>query len=100
MSLTREAGGAAPEKRPETSAKRSQASRRPSKPGLRSMVKLARWRTRQVWRLLLVLGIGMTLAVMLVCSMPLYSDVSMTAGIRSVLGNSFQNRDIIVQSIT
>src|SRR5260370_13980416 len=34
---------------------------------------------------------------MLVCAVPLYSDVSMSAGLRSALSTSFQTSDIIVQ---
>src|SRR5258708_12456780 len=61
------------------------------------VVTLAAWRVRQTWRVVLVTGAGIIAAVMLVCAVPLYSDVSMSAGLRSALSTSFQTSDIIVQ---
>ncbi len=64
---------------------------------------LARWQLRQTWRLLLVIGLGMVAAVILVCAVPLYSYIAMTAELRGFLtaapitaGTS--NADIVVQS--
>ncbi len=48
-------------------------------------VTLALWRLRQTWGLLLVTGMGIIAAVMLVCSVWLYSQVAMTAGLRGTL---------------
>jgi putative ABC transport system permease protein len=48
--------------------------------------------------LLIITGLGIVAAVMLVCAVPLYSDVSMTAGLRGVLSTSYQASDIEVQA--
>ncbi len=48
-------------------------------------VTLAWWQVRPTWRLLLVMGIGIIIAVAFVCTVPLYSDVAMTAGLRNVV---------------
>ncbi|HKF37614.1 MAG TPA: FtsX-like permease family protein, partial [Ktedonobacteraceae bacterium] len=75
----------------------SQAARRGGRMLIPPVVTLAAWRVRQTWRLLLVTGAGIIAAVMLVCAVPLYSEVSMSAGLRSALSTSFQTSDIIVQ---
>src|SRR2546421_9079845 len=54
--------------------------------------------SRKTWGLLLITGLGFVAAVMLACAVPLYSDVSMTAGLRSALTSSFVHADIVVQS--
>ena len=46
---------------------------------------LALWRMRHTWGMLFFTGLGMLAAVMLICSVPLYSRVATTAGLRSVL---------------
>lgn len=61
-------------------------------------VTLALVRLRKTWGLLLVIGVGIVAAVMLSCAVPLYSDVSMTAGLRGALTSSTQNADIVVNS--
>ncbi len=61
-------------------------------------VTLALIRLRNTWGLLLITGLGIVAAVMLACAIPLYSDVSMTAGLRGALSSSPQNADITVQS--
>lgn len=48
-------------------------------------VTLAWWQFRLIWRLLLVVGIGMVAAVILVCTVPLYSQVALSAGLRGAL---------------
>src|SRR5260221_267122 len=97
---TKEAGG--PRGRSDNLVKipagSSQASRRGGKMPILPVVTLAAWRVRRTWRLLLVTGAGIIAAVMLVCAVSLYSDVSMSAGLRSALSTSFQTSDIIVQS--
>ncbi len=55
-----------------------------STPPLTSTVVLARWRLRNTWGMLLVTGLGMVAAVMLVCAVPLYSQIATTAGLHSV----------------
>src|SRR5579884_2007077 len=62
-------------------------------------VTLALWRLRRTWRLLVITGVGMVAAVMLVCAVPLYSQVSMTAGLGGILNAAPQNADIIVYSV-
>ena len=46
---------------------------------------LAFWRLRRMWVMLFVTGLGTVAAVMLVCAVPLYSQVALTAGVRDVL---------------
>lgn len=55
-----------------------------SSPPLTSTVVLARWRLRNTWGMLLVTGLGMIAAVMLVCAVPLYSQIATTAGLHNV----------------
>ncbi|HLH61976.1 MAG TPA: FtsX-like permease family protein [Ktedonobacteraceae bacterium] len=69
----------------------SQVSRGAARTGLAafpSMVTLALWQLRQTWRLLLIVGAGMIAAVILVCAVPLYSQVVMSAGLRDALNAS------------
>jgi ABC-type antimicrobial peptide transport system permease subunit len=63
-------------------------------------VTLAFQRVRETWGLLLVTGVGMLAAVMLVCTVPLYSKIAMTAGLRDVLNSYSQNADIVVHSVS
>ena len=51
---------------------------------LASTVMLARWRLRNTWGMLLVTGLGMIAAVMLVCAVPLYSQITTTAGLHNI----------------
>ncbi|HLZ21246.1 MAG TPA: FtsX-like permease family protein [Ktedonobacterales bacterium] len=51
-------------------------------------VTLALWRGRRMWRLLLVAELGVVAAVLLVCAVPLFSQVTMTAGLEHTLANS------------
>src|SRR5579863_10387586 len=78
---------------PERNARGANKSRGARLPGI---VTLARWRVRQTWRLLLITGVGIVAAVMLVCAVPLYSDVSQSAGLRGVISTSYQSSDIEV----
>lgn len=50
-----------------------------------STTTLALWRVRRMWGMLFITGLGMIAAVMLVCAVPLYSQVVLTAGLRDVL---------------
>lgn len=61
-------------------------------------VTLAWWQLRQTWRLLLVTGAGVMAAVILVCTVPLYSQVAMSAGLRDEL-NGPGNSSITVHSV-
>ncbi len=59
-----------------------------------SVVTLAFWRLRQSWRLLLVTGVGFVAAVVLICSVPLLSQVALTAGLRDLLNSSADDSQI------
>ena len=48
-------------------------------------ITLAGWRLRQVWRLLLVCGVGVLAASVIACTIPLYTLVALNAGIQNVL---------------
>ncbi len=61
-------------------------------------VILAWWQLRQTWRLLLVTGAGVIAAVILVCTVPLYSQVAMSAGLRDEL-NGPGNSSITIHSV-
>lgn len=50
-----------------------------------SVVTLALWRWRQTWFLLLITTIGMIAAVLIVCAVPLFSEIMNTAGLRNTL---------------
>src|SRR6266851_1759323 len=81
------------------SAKKSPARRGPGgKTLVPATVTLALLRLRKTWGLLLITGLGFVAAVMLACAVPLYSAVSMTAGLRSALTSSSTHADIVVQS--
>ncbi len=57
-------------------------------------------RIRQGGGLLFLTGIGMVAAVLLACTIPLYTNVAMTAGVRGVLGGASENSDIVVRSLS
>jgi putative ABC transport system permease protein len=59
---------------------------------------LACWQLRQTWRLLLVVGSGVLAAVILVCTVPLYSQVALSAGLRDVLRTP-ENAAITIHSV-
>ncbi len=63
-------------------------------------LKMARWQTRQTIRLLLITGIGIVLAAVLLCTVPLYSQVAISAGIRDALNTTPQGPYILVSSIS
>jgi len=54
--------------------------------------------SRKTWGLLLITGLGFVAAVMFAVAVPLYSDVSMTAGLRDTLTSTSAHADIVVQS--
>src|SRR5947209_10174524 len=64
---------------------------------------IALWQLRETWRLLLVTGAGIMAAVVLVCAVPLYSQISMTAELRDFLSahptnSNLGNAEIAVHS--
>ena len=52
-----------------------------------TIVKLAWWRLTQMWRALLITWLGMIALVVLICSVPLFTQVSSTVGLRDALSN-------------
>ncbi len=65
---------------------------------LSTLMTLAVWRLRQGWFLLLITGLGMVAGLVLVCAVPLFSDVATTAGLRDDLNASVGRADIVVHS--
>ncbi len=63
-----------------------------------TIITLAAWRLRQSWLLLSVTGLGMVAAVMLVCTIPIFSQVSTTVGLRGVLNASPESPYIVLDS--
>jgi hypothetical protein len=61
------------------------------------MMTLARWRIRRTWGLLILIGIGMLAAVTVVCTVPLYSEIALTAGLRGVLNATPQSAELVIQ---
>src|SRR5215472_18263565 len=72
--------------------------RRGSRTLLPPTVTLAAWRLRQTWRLLLVMGLGMLAAVTLVCTAPLFSQVTLTAGLRGVLTATPADSQVVLRA--
>ncbi len=67
---------------------------------LLATLKLARWQTRQTWRLLLVVGVGILFAVILICTVPLYTQVAISAGIRDSINATPEGSFITVSSVS
>ncbi len=65
---------------------------------LPSILTLALWRLRQTWQLLMVTGLGLLVAVVIACAAPLYTQVSMTAGLRGVLNADPQDSELTLQA--
>lgn len=61
-------------------------------------VTLAWWQFRLTWRLLLVVGAGVVAAVVLVCTVPLYSQVALSAGLRDAL-NTPGDSSVTIHSV-
>ncbi len=72
--------------------------RRASRALVPPTVTLALWRLRATWRLLLLTGVGILAAVMLVCAVPLYTQVALTAGLRGVLTTTPQATAITLRA--
>jgi putative ABC transport system permease protein len=73
-----------------------------SRPSSRSWfspaLTLAVWRLRATWRMLLVTGLGMLAAVVLICTVPLYVQVALTAGLQGVLTATPQDAELNVNA--
>ena len=65
---------------------------------LPSILTLALWRVRQTWQLLMMTGVGLLVAVVIACAAPLYTQVSMTAGLRGVLNADPQDSKLALQT--
>jgi putative ABC transport system permease protein len=63
-------------------------------------VALSLWRLRQTWRMLLVSGLGVLAAVMLVCAVPLFSQVAMSAGLRDRIAQIQQSPALTLTGVT
>lgn len=55
---------------------------------------LAYWQVRRAWFLLLFITLGLVAAVVVTTSIPLYADVTMTAGLRSLLRGTPDDAEI------
>lgn len=62
-------------------------------------ITLAVWQLRSTWRLLLLTGAAILVAVVLVCMVPLYSQVAMSAGLRDALKSAPIGPYVIVHSL-
>ncbi|HEY5005444.1 MAG TPA: hypothetical protein VII61_19945, partial [Ktedonobacteraceae bacterium] len=80
-------------------AKKSQHQRR-KRFSISSMMTLASWRLRQTWFLLLITTIGIVAAVIIVCAVPLFSDVMTTAGLHNTLREDPYGSEFEVDAIT
>lgn len=69
-----------------------------TKSSMGSMLTLANWQLRQTWRLLSVIGLSLLVAVILVCAIPLYMQVSLSAGLRHTLGLNPENLYLTVNA--
>src|SRR6185312_5530141 len=64
-----------------------------------SIITLSRWQLHQTWRLLLVMGSGVLVAIVLICMVPLYSQVAMSAGLRDTIASSPGDSYVTVHSV-
>ncbi|GCE31037.1 hypothetical protein KDA_65210 [Dictyobacter alpinus] len=65
-----------------------------------SVVTLAMWRWRQTGFLLSIIALGMIAAVLIASSIPLFSDVMTTAGLRNTLRSTPDDSEIVATSNT
>lgn len=88
--------------RPSASGPRKSAQRPRVRSGTRSTVSsmftLARWQLRQTWWLLIVIGVALLASVVLVCALPLYAQVSESAGLRHSLESDPRNLYLTVHA--
>src|SRR5258708_9060722 len=89
---------APPERQRGSGNRQRKVSRRAGRRLIWPTVTLGLWRLRKTWGLLLITGIGIVAAVMLVCTVPLFSEIAMTAGLRGVLTSPSNNPSIYVYS--
>lgn len=65
---------------------------------LSSLATLTGWQLRQNGRLLALIGLGLLTAAVLVCAIPLYVQVSLSAGVRHTLETDPQNLALTVHA--
>lgn len=65
---------------------------------LPAITKLAGWRFRQMWRFLFVTWLGMLAMVVLICALPLFSRVAISADLRNLVANSPDGQNLFVQA--
>lgn len=73
-------------------------ARRGPRSTVASMATLARWQLRPTGRLLVLISLGLLTAVVLVCAIPLYVQVALSAGIRHALEANPQNLVLTVHA--
>ncbi|HEY1352490.1 MAG TPA: FtsX-like permease family protein [Ktedonobacteraceae bacterium] len=78
----------------------ARSAQKPPRRGSRiaAILTLAWWQLRLTWRLLCVAGSGIIAAVILVCTVPLYSQVALSAGLRDAL-HTPENAAITIHSV-
>ncbi|MDQ6660432.1 MAG: hypothetical protein M3Z24_05645, partial [Chloroflexota bacterium] len=67
---------------------------------LSAVMTLATWRLRSTWFLLLVITLGMVAAVVIACTIPLFSEVMTTAGLRSTLRTAPNSAEMTLNTTT
>jgi len=65
-----------------------------------AVMTLASWRVRSTWFLLLIITLGMVTAVVIAWTIPLFSDVMTTAGLRSTLRTTPESAEITLNTAT
>lgn len=68
-----------------------ESPRQNSKTHVFSTMILAGWRLSQIWQQLIFIGFGIIATVMLVCSVPLFSELATSAGLRNALETTPDN---------
>jgi putative ABC transport system permease protein len=69
---------------------------RRARPSITPTITLAFWRVRETWQLLTMAALGVLIAVILICAVPLFSSVSLTAGLRSVLNATPRDSEVFL----
>ncbi|GHO44858.1 FtsX-like permease family protein [Ktedonospora formicarum] len=81
----------------QTQRQPSLTNRRP-RASFATVATLARWRWRQSGSLLLLTGLGIMAAIVIMCTVPLLSTVTDTAGLRGTLNASPTNRELLIDT--
>jgi ABC-type lipoprotein release transport system permease subunit len=78
----------------------SQLKRKPTLALLPAITRLARWRLDSMWQILLVNWLGMLAMIVLICIVPLFSQVVATAGVHTALENAPANDKRLAFSVS